>query len=122
MITLSPLCRASARRSHPKSEHKSAARFFAAALAASLCLLTGCAVNRPVLTERVIATNGVITERTLTMTSFVIWPATSSLDKQRASIGKTMSAGTSGLMEEGGGTNVVEALRELNSMVGKVVK
>jgi hypothetical protein len=102
-------------------EHKSAAHPFAAALAAfTLCLLTGCAVNRPVLTERTIGTNGVVTERTLKMTSFVVWPATSSLDRQRASIGKTMSAGTQGLEESGGGTNVVEALRALDSILGKI--
>ena len=106
----------------PKEVEHTAARLFAAVLAASLCLLTGCAVNRPVLTERITSTNGVVTERTLRMSSFVLWPATSSLDKQRASIGKTMSAGTSGLELEGGGTNVVEALRELNALVGKVVK
>jgi hypothetical protein len=89
-------------------------------LGASLCLLTGCALNRPLLTETIVTTNGVITTRSLRMSSFVLWPATTSLDKQRASIGKTLSAGTTGLEESSGGTNLVDVLRVLDSMLGKI--
>lgn len=83
-------------------------------------LLVGCALNRPLLTETIVAKDGTSTTRTLRMSSFVVWPATSSLDKQRASIGKTMSAGTQGLEEQSGGTNVVEALKALDSILGRV--
>ncbi len=79
-----------------------------------LPLLFGCAYNRPHLVETVtVMTNGVVvTQREVTMRSFVLWPATSTLDKQRATIGKTMGVGTEGLGQESSGTNSVELLRE----------
>lgn len=90
-----------------------------------LVVLCGCAYNRPVLKETVTVSviNGntnVITERLLTMRSYVLWPATSALDKQKASMGKTLSAGTEGLGQESGGTNVVAALHELNTFLQTV--
>lgn len=87
---------------------------------AVLGLGTGCVVNRPLLTERITSTNGVVTERSLKVTSFAFWPATQAIDRQRASLGKTMSLGTAGLEQESGGTNVIEALRALDSILGKV--
>jgi len=73
------------------------------------------------LYERTFDTNGlIVTERRLTMRSYVVWPASSSLETQRASLGKTLSVGTAGLGQEGGGTNVVAALREINSILDKL--
>ena len=84
-------------------------------------LCSGCAYNRPALYERTFDTNGlIVTERRLTMRSYVVWPASSSLETQRASLGKTLSVGTAGLGQEGGGTNVVAALREINSILDKL--
>lgn len=80
----------------------------------------GCTVNRPHFTETTTGTNGVITTRTLSVPTFAVWPATTALDKQRASLGKTFTLGTEGLREDGGGTNVVEALRALDSILGRV--
>jgi hypothetical protein len=80
----------------------------------------GCAVNRPVLTETVTSTNGTVTTRSMKVTTFALWPATTSLEKQRVTLGKTFGVGTEGLKEDGGGTNVVEALRSLDSILGKI--
>ena len=91
-----------------------------------MLLLTGCALNRPRLSEETTttATNGVVAvqKRNLKVTSFALWPAHTELEKQTASVGKTLSTGTTGLVQEGGGTNVVEALKSLDSILGKIAK
>ena len=84
---------------------------------ATIC---GCALNRPILTETVTGTNGVTTTRSLKVTTFALWPATTSLEKQRVTLGKTFGVGMEGLREDGGGTNVIEALRSIDSIVGKL--
>lgn len=86
----------------------------------ALVLCAGCAVNRPHLTETVTSTNGVTTTRTLKVNTFAIWPATTSLERQKATLGKTMGLGTEGLREDGGGTNLVDALRALDSILGRI--
>lgn len=82
-------------------------------------ILTGCALNRPRLTERTVnPTNGVVSEKTMKVTSFVLWPAKESVANQKASITKaTMSTGVGSLDQEGGGTNVVEALKEAKEIL-----
>jgi hypothetical protein len=49
-----------------------------------------------------------------------LWPATSELARQRISNGKTQSIGTEGLNQDGGGTNVTDALRSLDSILSKI--
>ena len=88
------------------------------ALPLLLLLLAGCAINNPNYTEWDPVT-GKRTKR-LAVPSVVWWPATSTLEKQRVSIGKTMSVGTSGLSEDGGGTNMVEALKYLDSILSRI--
>ena len=83
------------------------------ATAVALVILSGCAWNRPTFSERTIATNGVVTERTLRITTFALWPATTSLDKQRASMGKTWSMGQSGVNEDLGSTNITATIDAL---------
>lgn len=83
-------------------------------------LAAGCAVNRPEFRETVVAADGSSTERRLTVSTWSLWPASTDLAKQRASLGKTMTLGTSDLGQEGGGTNVVETLRALDSILGKL--
>jgi hypothetical protein len=80
----------------------------------------GCAWNRPLYTERTTGTNGTVTVKKLSVATLAIWPATTSLEKQRVSIGKTMTVGTSGLSEDGGGTNMVDALKAIDSILGKL--
>lgn len=80
-------------------------------------IATGCAVNRPVLNETVTTTNGIITTKSLRMTSFAIWPATTTVDKQRGSVGKTLSVGTEGAELETSNTNAAATLRELRLLL-----
>ena len=85
---------------------------------AALC---GCAFNRPNYTETIWnATNGTTTMRRLIVPTWALWPATSELGKQRVSVGKTISVGTSQLEQDSGGTNMVEALRAIDSILGKI--
>lgn len=86
-------------------------------------LATGCALNRPRLVEttEVPSTNGVAkTHRELKVTSFVMWPAKESVSNQKASLGKTMTTGVDALQQESGGTNVVNALQAIDSILSKV--
>lgn len=82
-------------------------------------VFAGCALNRPRLTERTVnPTNGVITEKTMKVTSFVLWPAKESVANQKATISKaTMSTGVGSIDQEGGGTNMVEALKEVKGIL-----
>jgi hypothetical protein len=51
---------------------------------------------------------------------WALWPATTELSKQKATAGKTLALGTETLREDSGGTNVVEALKQLNDLLGKL--
>lgn len=88
-----------------------------AILCAIIASFTGCAVNRPVLTETTTTTNGVTTTKSLRMTSFALWPATTTIDKQRGSVGKTLSVGTEGAELETSNTNAAATLRELRLLL-----
>lgn len=87
-------------------------------------LLAGCAVNRPNLKEKTTttSTNGVVTvqERSLQVLTAAFWPAQNEVSKQKATLGKTMSTGTDSLDQQSGGTNVVDALKHIDSILGKV--
>lgn len=89
--------------------------------AAALC---GCALNRPYMreTSETTSTNGVVTktERLSKATTIGLWPGTATVEKQRTSLGKTMSIGQQDIESNGGGTNMVESLRALDSIVGKL--
>jgi hypothetical protein len=88
-------------------------------LLATACL-SGCVISRPYIKETTTTPDGSIIVREMRLTSFAIWPASQSVDKQRASVGKTWSLGAVGIEQEGGGTNVVEALRAIDSILGKI--
>jgi hypothetical protein len=83
-------------------------------------LTAGCAYNRPVMRTEARTTNGVVTLTETSVRTFALWPATSALDAQKVSNGKTQSVGTTGLEQQGGGTNLVEALKALDSILGKI--
>ena len=80
----------------------------------------GCAYNRPTLRTETRTTNGVVSVSETSARTFALWPATSTVERQRLSNGKTQSVGTEGLEQQGGGTNLVEALRALDSILGKI--
>jgi hypothetical protein len=77
----------------------------------------GCAVNRPVLKETTTTTNGIVTVKELRMTTFAIWPATTTFEKQRGSVGKTLTVGTEQLEQETSSTNAAATLRELRMLI-----
>lgn len=83
----------------------------------SAFILAGCAYNRPLFSEQVVTTNGIITKRSLSVRTFALWPATTQLEKQRASLGKTMSLGTTGLSEDSGGTNIAATIEALTKLL-----
>jgi len=91
-----------------------------AALSSLALLANGCALTRPHVIAIETGTNGVVSRREIWLPAFVVWPATQSIEKQRGSIGRTLNAGFSDAAQEGGGTNVVEALRALDSILGKI--
>lgn len=83
-------------------------------LALALALLAaGCAPTRATFEER--STNGVV--RRMVVSSFALWPATQSIEKQRASLGKTFSFGAEGMELDGGSTNLTESIRETTRLV-----
>lgn len=86
----------------------------------SLLLTVGCAYNRPVLRTESRGTNGTVTLSETSVRTFALWPATTTVERQRVSNGKTQSVGTEGIEQSGGGTNLVEALKALDSIIGKI--
>lgn len=91
-------------------------------LSALTLAIAGCAVHRPLLLTETQGTNGVVTKQRLSMATWALWPATTEIAKQKASVGKTLSLGVEGLREDGGGTNMTEALKHLDSILGKISK
>lgn len=87
-----------------------------------LLCLTGCVAAPTHLLEITRDTNGVATTRELRMTTYAIWPATATMDKQHATMGKYLSVNTTGLQESTGGTNVVEALKQIDSIIQHLPK
>ena len=92
---------------------------FAALGLSALC--SGCASNHTILTREVTDTNGVVTVSRSDNHSLALWPATGEVDRQRiANTPHGQSIGVEGLSQQGGGSNVVEALRSLDSILGKI--
>ena len=86
-----------------------------------LLALCGCALTRPHVVSIETGTNGVMLSRKeIWLPAFVIWPANQNIDRQRASIGKTLSAGVTDAEQQGGGTNLVDALRAIGGILGNL--
>jgi len=89
-------------------------------------LFAGCLVNRPYVHEETTSTNtsGVVTltKRTMKTTTGALWPASGEIAKQNvAASPKSWKIGQVGIDGEStGGTNGVEALRVVDSILGKV--
>ena len=94
--------------------------FLSLALVAAVCsALAGCSISNPQFLERVTATNGVVTEKSLRVTQWAMWPATQSVAKQRASLGRTFSFGSEGMEQESTGTNAVELVKSAAGAFGE---
>ena len=83
-------------------------------------LLAGCAFNNPSVRTETHETNGTVTIRITKAPTWAVWPATSMLAKQKLSNGKTQAIGTTELELQSGGTNIVEALKAIDSILGKI--
>jgi hypothetical protein len=79
--------------------------------------LAGCSLSRPVITETTTATNGAAVSRSLRVTQFALWPATATVAKQKATLGKTFAFGSEGMELDGGSTNLAETLRETTRLI-----
>ncbi len=92
-----------------------------------LPLLAGCAVTRPHLVEKTSTTltrvgvTNVTVCKELWLPAYVVWPGMQTLEKQRGSIGKTLSAGFNGADQDSGSTNVAATLNALTDLM-KTIK
>lgn len=92
-------------------------------VAASLMLvLAGCAVSRPKFIEREYdpVSGLLVKERELSLPTLTGWPATTTIEKQKASLGKTFSFGQTGYEAETSNTNAAATLRELRLLLESV--
>lgn len=89
-----------------------------------LILISGCVVARPHLRETTSTwTNGlIVVQREMWVPTYAAWPASQTIDRQHASMGKTFSVNTAGMNEQTGGTNVVEALKAIDSIISHLPK
>jgi len=90
------------------------------AVSSASVLFSGCAFNKPLVITEERGTNGIVTIKRTSSITFALWPATSLLERQKLGNGRTQSIGTDGLEQQGGGTNMVEALKALDSILGKI--
>lgn len=86
----------------------------------------GCSISDPKFHERTVTTNGVVSERSLRIPQWSLWPATQSVEKQKATLGKTFSFGSQGLEQETTSTNAVDFIRAagegFGAGVGRAIK
>lgn len=91
---------------------------------ALMLLCGGCTINNPKFAEREHFDPGtgelLMRERTLSVPTISGWPSSQTLDKQRISLGKTFSVGTSSLEQETSSTNAAATLRELRLLIQSV--
>ena len=90
------------------------------ALAALLLILSGCARMSQTLTTTTTATNGAVEIRESRVVGFALFDSKNTFDALRVSNGKTHSIGLKGVDQEATSTNAVEALRAIDSILGKV--
>ena len=90
------------------------------ALAALLLSFCGCARMSQTLTTTTTATNGAVEIRESRVTGFALFDSKNTFDALRVSNGKTHSIGLKGVDQEATSTNAVEALRAIDSILGKV--
>ena len=88
--------------------------------------LAGCSLNRPyvhsVTEDKHLDGTTTTTTQTMKATTLATWPATADVQKQSISASKSAwRVGQSGIDADGaGGTNGVEALRVVDSILGKI--
>lgn len=93
---------------------KSIAKLLLLLAVLSLAGLTGCAVTKQVATlTETNPTNGVVTVRVARSTTYSLWDSSASVDKVRASSGKTASVGATGTDTVASSTNLASNITAL---------
>lgn len=83
--------------------------------------LSGCAFNRPsIVTIETNPTNGIVSLKRTHALTLALWPATADIAKQKLSNGKTHSIGIYDMDLQTGSTNLIELLKVLDSIAGKI--
>ncbi len=82
-----------------------------------LLVTCGCALTRPHVVEVSTGTNGTVTRKEIWLPAFAVWPASQTLEKQRGSIGKTLTAGFSEASQDGGSTNIADTIKALTDLL-----
>ena len=97
--------------------------FLALAGIVTLATLSGCAVVKQTATTTSTDTNGVQTVTVARYTILAVGDARNTVDRVRASAGRTSSVGASGVTEETSGTNAVDLVdRVVSAAVRAAVK
>jgi hypothetical protein len=93
-----------------------------ALLLCALWLGVGCAMNHPVIKTTTYYPDGRREERIVDVRSYALWPATTEAAKQKASISPKLglSTGSDLIREESASTNSIEALKAIDSILGKI--
>jgi uncharacterized lipoprotein YajG len=92
-------------------------------LISALAMLSACATSHQHVESTVTdPKTGLVTHNETDSVNRSFWDSRNSVDKVRASNGKTQSIGLAGVGEESTGTNVVEGLKYLDSIVSKFAK
>jgi len=83
-----------------------------------IVVISGCAVTRQVATStETNQTNGVVTVHVARSTTYSLWDASASVDKVRASSGKTASVGATGADTLASSTNLALNLAALSALL-----
>lgn len=93
-----------------------------AALLILACLFfaAACTTSRQRITEEIRMTNGTVTIRSIDAEATVLGDGEQTLAKMTLSAGKTLSVGMHGVEQTAAATNAVEALRSIDSILGKL--
>ena len=92
------------------------------ALLGVLWLGSGCAMNHPKITAVTYYPDGRKEERTIDVRSYAIWPATTEVAKQKATLTPKLglTTGSDLIHEDSTSTNSLEALKAIDSILGKI--
>ena len=89
-------------------------------LFAGLWVWPGCAVSRPYARSETVSTNGTTTIRVMKSTTFALWPASQHLSKEILVNGEKQALNESALVQKTDSTNVTEAPKAIDSIIGKI--
>ena len=83
---------------------------------------SGCAMNHPKITATTFYPDGRREERVIDIRSYALWPATTEVAKQKAALTPKLglTTGSDLIHEDSTSTNSLEALKAIDSILGKI--